>query len=123
MSHQTHGHTPARAAWDPESFRFFLLSRYLVQTVKEERIIFIIDEAQFVDMASWTFMEKLVQMVPVFLIMSLSPFVGLPCAAASAIMKNRNTTYVTLGPVQPHDIRNKVCLDLNVRSIPKELDT
>ncbi|KAI4590217.1 hypothetical protein MJG53_001266 [Ovis ammon polii x Ovis aries] len=91
--------------------------------MKEERIIFIIDEGQFIDSASWTFMEKLIRSVPIFIIMSLSPFVNTPCAAASAIMKNRNTTYVTLGPVQPKDILNKVCLDLSVRGIPKELDT
>ncbi|NP_001075622.1 adenylate cyclase type 10 [Oryctolagus cuniculus] len=99
-----------------------LFMKILEQTVKEERIIFIIDEAQFVDYASWIFMEKLIRTVPIFIIMSLSPFTEIPCAAASAIMKNRNTTYVTLGAVQPNDIRNKVCLDLNVSSIPKELD-
>ncbi|XP_040307697.1 adenylate cyclase type 10 isoform X4 [Herpailurus yagouaroundi] len=93
------------------------------KTVKEERIIFIIDEGQFVDAASWSFLEKLIRTIPIFIIMSLSPFVDIPCAAASAIMKNRNTTYVTLGAVQPKDIRNKVCLDLDVRGIPKELDT
>ena len=91
--------------------------------MKEERIIFIIDEGQFIDSASWTFMEKLIRSVPIFIIMSLSPFVNIPCAAASAIMKNRNTTYVTLGSVQPKDILNKVCLDLSVRGIPIELDT
>ncbi|KAM9692794.1 adenylate cyclase type 10 isoform 2-T2 [Dama dama] len=100
-----------------------LFMKILEQTVKEERIIFIIDEGQFIDSASWTFMEKLIRSVPIFIIMSLSPFVNIPCAAASAIMKNRNTTYVTLGPVQPKDILNKVCLDLSVRGIPKELDT
>lgn len=91
--------------------------------MKEERIIFIIDEGQFIDSASWTFMEKLIRSVPIFIIMSLSPFIDIPCAAARAIMKNRNTTYVILGAVQPKDILNKVCLDLNVRGIPKELDT
>uniref|UniRef100_A0A8C8XAY2 Adenylate cyclase type 10 n=1 Tax=Panthera leo TaxID=9689 RepID=A0A8C8XAY2_PANLE len=100
-----------------------LFMKILEQTVKEERIIFIIDEGQFVDAASWSFMEKLIRTIPIFIIMSLSPFVDIPCAAASAIMKNRNTTYVTLGAVQPKDIRNKVCLDLDVRGIPKELDT
>uniref|UniRef100_A0A8D1XN50 Adenylate cyclase type 10 n=1 Tax=Sus scrofa TaxID=9823 RepID=A0A8D1XN50_PIG len=97
-----------------------LFMKILEQTVKEERIIFIIDEGQFIDSASWTFMEKLIRSVPIFIIMSLSPF--MPCAAASAIMKNRNTTYITLGAMQPKDIRNKVCLDLSVTGIPKELD-
>ncbi|XP_037681356.1 adenylate cyclase type 10 [Choloepus didactylus] len=100
-----------------------LFMKILEQTVKEERIIFIIDEAQFVDSASWAFMEKLIRTVPIFIIMSLSPFFDMPCAAANAILKNRNTTYVTLGAVQPKDIRNKICLDLSVSSIPKELDT
>ncbi|XP_008573802.1 PREDICTED: adenylate cyclase type 10 [Galeopterus variegatus] len=99
-----------------------LFMKILEQTVKEERIIFIIDEAQFVDSTSWAFMEKLIQTIPIFIIMSLSPFIDMPCAAASAIMKNRNTTFVSLGAVQPKDICSKVCLDLNVSSIPKELD-
>ncbi|XP_012584365.1 PREDICTED: adenylate cyclase type 10 [Condylura cristata] len=99
-----------------------LFMKILEQTVKEERIIFIIDESQFVDTTSWAFMEKLIRTLPIFIIMSLSPFTNNPCEAASAIMKNRNTTYVTLGPVQPKDIRNKACLDLNVQGIPKELD-
>ncbi|XP_012513197.1 PREDICTED: adenylate cyclase type 10 [Propithecus coquereli] len=99
-----------------------LFMKILEQTVKEEKIIFIIDEAQFVDSTSWAFIEKLIRNVPIFIIMSLAPFLGNPCAAAHAILKNRNTTYVTLGAVQPKDIHNKVCLDLNVSSIPKELD-
>lgn len=104
----------------PTAFVFLFL--YLVQTVKQERVIFIIDEAQFVDKTSWAFLEKLIQNVPIFIIMSLSPFLDVPCEAASAIIKNRNTTYITIGAVQPTDIRNKVCLDLNVKGIPKELD-
>ncbi|XP_004589196.2 adenylate cyclase type 10 isoform X4 [Ochotona princeps] len=99
-----------------------LFMKILEQTVKEERVIFIIDEAQLVDYASWIFMEKLIRTIPIFIIMSLSPFTEVPCAAASAIMKNRYTTYITLGAVQPKDIRSKVYMDLNVTSIPKELD-
>nr|XP_024652137.1 LOW QUALITY PROTEIN: adenylate cyclase type 10 [Macaca nemestrina] len=99
-----------------------LFMKILEQTVKEEWIIFIIHEAQFVDSTSWRFMEKLIRTLPIFIIMSLCPFVDIPCAAASAIMKNRNTTYITVGAVQPNDITNKICLDLNVSCIPKELD-
>ncbi|XP_045694582.1 adenylate cyclase type 10 [Phyllostomus hastatus] len=99
-----------------------LFMKILEKTVKQERIIFIIDEGQFVDPASWAFLEKLIQTVPIFIIMSLSPFSETPCPSASTIIKNRNTTYITLGAVQPSDIRNKVCLDLNVKGIPKDLD-
>ncbi|KAM6217259.1 adenylate cyclase type 10 [Rhynchocyon petersi] len=100
-----------------------LFMKILEQTVKEERVIFIIDEAQFVDSVSWTFLEKLIRTVPIFIIMSLSPFIRMPCVAASAILKNRNTTYVTLGAIQPKDILNKICFDLNVIGIRKELDS
>ncbi|XP_032147386.1 adenylate cyclase type 10 [Sapajus apella] len=100
-----------------------LFMKILEQIVKEERIIFIIDEAQYVDPTSWAFMEKLIRTVPIFIIMSLCPFVEIPCAAATAIMKNRNTTYITIGPIQPDDICTKVCLYLNVSSISNELDS
>ena len=95
----------------------------LFQTVREERIIFIIDEAQFVDGTSWAFIEKLIRSMPIFIVMSLAPFSEVPCAAANAIMKNRNTTYITLGTMQPQEIRDKVCVDLSVSSIPRELDS
>lgn len=108
---------------NPSPTAFFFLFLDHVQKVKEERIIFIIDEAQFVDSASWAFMEKLIRTIPIFIIMSLSPFLDTVCAAANAIIKNRNTTYVTVGALQPEDIRNKVCLDLNVEGIPRELDS
>ncbi|XP_055480586.1 adenylate cyclase type 10 [Psammomys obesus] len=100
-----------------------LFMKILEQTVREERIIFIIDEAQFVDGASWAFIEKLTRSMPIFIVMSLSPFTDPPCAAASAILKNRNTTYITLGAMQPQEIRDKVCVDLSVSSIPRELDS
>lgn len=91
--------------------------------MKEEKIIFIIDEAQFVDETSWAFIEKLIRCMPIFIIMSLTPFPDIPCAAASAIMKNRNTTYIAVGRMQPQEIRDKVCVDLSVSSIPTELDS
>ncbi|KAI5127386.1 Adenylate Cyclase Type 10 [Manis pentadactyla] len=106
-----------------KKFYCILNDIFYVQTVKEERIIFIIDEGQFVDLASWAFLEKLLQTAPTFLIMALSPFTDAPCAAASTVMRSRNTTHVILGAMQPTDICHKVCLDLSVRSIPKELDS
>ncbi|XP_023562081.1 adenylate cyclase type 10 [Octodon degus] len=99
-----------------------LFMKILEKTVRSERVILIIDEAQFVDKTSWLFMEKLIQTVPVYIIMALSTGIEELCASATNIMKNRNTTYVTLGAVQSKDIRNKTCYDLNVSSISRELD-
>ncbi|ELW67239.1 Adenylate cyclase type 10 [Tupaia chinensis] len=93
-----------------------------LQTVIEERIILIVDEAQFVDSASWVFMERVIRTLPIFIIMSLSPFEHAPCAAARAVIENRHTTYIALGTIQPKDIRSKACLDLSVSGISKELD-
>nr|XP_020830303.1 adenylate cyclase type 10 isoform X7 [Phascolarctos cinereus] len=99
-----------------------LFMNVLKETSKDEKLIFIIDEAQYIDITSWEFLEKLIQKLNVFLIMSLSPFTNTPCQSAIAIMKNRNTTYIIIGEISSKDIRSKVCLDLNVASIPKELE-
>ncbi|XP_074122612.1 adenylate cyclase type 10 [Sminthopsis crassicaudata] len=99
-----------------------LFMNILKETSKTEKLIFIIDEAQYIDIISWEFLEQLIQKLNVFLIMSLSPFVDAPCKSADAIMKNRNTTYVVIGEISSKDIRSKVCLDLSVASIPKELE-
>ncbi|XP_028936584.1 adenylate cyclase type 10 isoform X4 [Ornithorhynchus anatinus] len=99
-----------------------LFTHVLEREAKQEKIIFIIDEAQFIDETSWNFMERVLQRIPIFFILSLSPFFDVPCDAAQAIMKSRDTTYMVLGEMTPADIRAKVCLDLNVASIPKELE-
>uniref|UniRef100_A0A6I8PF78 Adenylate cyclase type 10 n=1 Tax=Ornithorhynchus anatinus TaxID=9258 RepID=A0A6I8PF78_ORNAN len=99
-----------------------LFTHVLERVTKQEKIIFIIDEAQFIDETSWNFMERVLQRIPIFFILSLSPFFDVPCDAAQAIMKSRDTTYMVLGEMTPADIRAKVCLDLNVASIPKELE-
>uniref|UniRef100_A0A4X2JZ02 Adenylate cyclase type 10 n=1 Tax=Vombatus ursinus TaxID=29139 RepID=A0A4X2JZ02_VOMUR len=99
-----------------------LFMNILKETSKEEKLIFIIDEAQYIDITSWEFLEKLIQKLNVFLIMSLSPFANTPCQSAIAIMKNRNTTYIIIGEISSKDIQSKVCLDLNVASISKELE-
>ncbi|XP_066117194.1 adenylate cyclase type 10-like isoform X1 [Saccopteryx bilineata] len=99
-----------------------LFMKILEKIAKQERMIFMIDEGQFMDSASWAFLEKLIQNVPVFIIMTLSPFIELPCLAASAIMRNRHTTYIALGAMQPGDICKKVCLDLGVTGISTELE-
>ncbi|XP_036611380.1 adenylate cyclase type 10 [Trichosurus vulpecula] len=99
-----------------------LFMNILKQTNKGEKLIFIIDDAQYIDITSWKFLEMLIQKLNVFLIMSLCPFIDTPCKSASAIMKNRNTTYIVIGEMSPKDIQSKVCLDLNVASITKEVE-
>ncbi|XP_016285424.1 adenylate cyclase type 10 isoform X8 [Monodelphis domestica] len=99
-----------------------LFMNILSETSREEKLIFIIDESQHIDIASWKFMEELIRKVSVFFILALSPFLETPCKAASAIMKNRNTTFVMIGEISSKDMLSKVCFDLHVVSIPKELE-
>ncbi|XP_074078020.1 adenylate cyclase type 10 isoform X2 [Macrotis lagotis] len=99
-----------------------LFMHILSETIKVEKLIFVIDEAQYIDTTSWEFLEKLIQELTVFIILALSPFIDPPCKSASSIMKNRNTTYAIIGEISLKDMRSKVCFDLSVNSIPKELE-
>uniref|UniRef100_A0A674JG90 Guanylate cyclase domain-containing protein n=1 Tax=Terrapene triunguis TaxID=2587831 RepID=A0A674JG90_9SAUR len=67
-------------------------------------LIFIIDEAQYIDAASWDFLAKLLSSVPVFIVLSLSPFASkelLPCASAQGITKSPKTAGVVLQELEP----------------------
>uniref|UniRef100_A0A8C4VNK0 Orc1-like AAA ATPase domain-containing protein n=1 Tax=Gopherus evgoodei TaxID=1825980 RepID=A0A8C4VNK0_9SAUR len=72
--------------------------------VKEATLVFIIDEAQYMDAASWDFLAKLLLSVPIFIVLSLSPFASkelLPCASAQGIMKSPKTAGVVLQELEP----------------------
>uniref|UniRef100_A0A7M4EB99 Adenylate cyclase 10 n=1 Tax=Crocodylus porosus TaxID=8502 RepID=A0A7M4EB99_CROPO len=96
----------------------------ILQTVN--LLIFVIDEAQFIDSASWEYLENLLSKVPIFMIMALSPFhyrARQPCPSAVNIIKSPQTTYVQLRELKPSVILQKACQDLGVVSIPRELET
>lgn len=99
---------------------------FLFQAVKKDLLIFVIDEAQFIDSASWEYLENLLSKVPIFMIMALSPFhyrARQPCPSAVNIIKSPQTTYVQLRELKPSVILQKACQDLGVVSIPRELET
>ncbi|CAI5776518.1 adenylate cyclase type 10 [Podarcis lilfordi] len=103
-----------------------ILVNILKNAVMKEVLIFVIDEAQFMDPASWDFLENLLSDIGIFVVMSLSPSPRkgrLPCAAAARLMSSEDTTYVQLRELTPSVIVQKACQDLGVVSIARELET
>ncbi|XP_050809746.1 adenylate cyclase type 10-like [Gopherus flavomarginatus] len=89
--------------WE-ETFYCVFNNQFLVKAAEEATLIFIIDEAQYMDAASWDFLAKLLSSVPIFIVLSLSPFASkelLPCASAQGIMKSPKTAGVVLQELEP----------------------
>ncbi|XP_060089030.1 adenylate cyclase type 10-like [Heteronotia binoei] len=103
-----------------------ILGKILFKASEKETIIFVIDEAQFIDSASWEFLDKLVLNVPIFMVLSLSPFDQRRqplCSAAARILGSPANTYIRLKELTPAVIAQKACQDLGVVSIARELET
>ncbi|XP_050818934.1 adenylate cyclase type 10 [Gopherus flavomarginatus] len=107
-----------------EEMELFLV-KILQKAVEKDILIFVIDEAHFIDLASWEFLDNLLSRIPVFMVMSLSPpsrQARLPCVSAANIINSAKTTYVKLRELKPSVILQKACQDLGVVSIPRELE-
>nr|XP_060630310.1 adenylate cyclase type 10 [Anolis sagrei ordinatus] len=103
-----------------------ILVKILENAVEKEVLILVIDEAQFIDSASWDFLDNLLQKVPIFIVMSSSPINTkgkLPCLTAAKILHSPDTTYIHLRELTPSVIIQKACQDLGVVSIARELET
>ncbi|KAM6453968.1 adenylate cyclase type 10 [Liasis olivaceus] len=103
-----------------------MLLKILVNAAEKEVLIFAIDEAQFIDKASWDFLDNLLKCVPIFVVMALSPINikgRLLCFSAAQILNSPNTTFVQLRELTPSVIIQKACQDLGVVSITRELET
>ncbi|XP_032624747.1 adenylate cyclase type 10-like [Chelonoidis abingdonii] len=103
-----------------------LYLRVLRKAAEEATLIFVIDEAQYMDAASWDFLAKLLSNVPVLIVLSLSPFASkelLPCASAQGIMKSPKTTAAVLQELEPSILLEMARQALGVVSIPREMET
>ncbi|XP_065450290.1 adenylate cyclase type 10-like isoform X3 [Chrysemys picta bellii] len=97
----------------------------ILQKVVENILIFVIDEAHFIDPASWEFLDNLLSSIPVFMVMSLSPpgrQAWPTCVSAAKIINSTKTTYVQLRELKPSVILQKACEDLRVVSVSRELE-
>ncbi|POI26237.1 hypothetical protein CIB84_010013, partial [Bambusicola thoracicus] len=86
--------------------------------------IFFVDNAHFLDSASWSIMWPLLQSVTVLMVMSLAP--GHNRAedifkAATDSTTSKRITCLRLEGLKASDVVRKACQELGVRSIPREL--
>ncbi|XP_032082714.1 adenylate cyclase type 10 [Thamnophis elegans] len=103
-----------------------ILLNVLINAAEKEVIIFAIDEAQYIDKASWDFLDNLLKSVPIFIVMALSPLNHkgrILCSSAAQILNSPNTTFIRLRELSPSVIIQKACQDLGVVSIARELET
>nr|XP_056700692.1 adenylate cyclase type 10-like [Euleptes europaea] len=103
-----------------------ILVKILWQASEKETIIFVIDEAHFIDSTSWDFLEKLLINVPIIMALSMSPFEQrrqLLSNTAARILARMTNTYIRLKELTPAVIVQKACQDLGVVSIARELET
>ncbi|XP_048338489.1 adenylate cyclase type 10 [Sphaerodactylus townsendi] len=103
-----------------------ILVKILKKASEKEIIIFVIDDAHFIDSTSWDFLHMLLDCVPIFLVISLSPFEQrrqLLCSTAAQLLANTTNTYCRLKELTPAVVVQKACQDLGVVSIARELET
>ncbi|XP_026537629.1 adenylate cyclase type 10 [Notechis scutatus] len=103
-----------------------MLLKILINAAEKEVLIFAIDEAQFIDKASWDFLDNLLKNVPIFVVMALSPINHKGrtlCSSATQILNSPSTTFIKLRELSPSIIIQKACQDLGVVSITRELET
>ncbi|XP_054836317.1 adenylate cyclase type 10-like [Eublepharis macularius] len=100
--------------------------KILQHAAEKETTIFVIDGAQFIDSTSWEYLEKLLRSLPIFIVLSFSPFEHkrhLLCSAPGRILASTANTYIRLKELCPTVIVQKACQDLGVVSIARELET
>uniref|UniRef100_A0ACB8FZT2 Uncharacterized protein n=1 Tax=Sphaerodactylus townsendi TaxID=933632 RepID=A0ACB8FZT2_9SAUR len=103
-----------------------VLIKVLERGAEKDTLIWVIDEGQFIDSASWDFLDKVLRSIPILVIMSLSPseYSGLVlCSTATQILGSMANTYIKLKELTPDVIVQKACQDLGVISITRELET
>ncbi|KAM9264318.1 adenylate cyclase type 10-like [Morus bassanus] len=99
-------------------------AKVLEKAIGGEFGIFVIDNAHFIDPASWSIMSPVLRNVSLFMVMSLAPGYARTesfCKAAADETMSHNITYLHLDKLKPSAVVQKVCQDLGVVSISRDL--
>uniref|UniRef100_A0A8D1H990 Guanylate cyclase domain-containing protein n=1 Tax=Sus scrofa TaxID=9823 RepID=A0A8D1H990_PIG len=88
----------------------------------ETPLIFLIDEAQYMDAASWEFLGTLLSSVPIIMVMTLTPAFTL-CGWARHFLQSPQATLVPISKLAATSLLRMACWELGVVSIPQELQT
>uniref|UniRef100_A0A3Q2LLW3 Adenylate cyclase type 10-like n=1 Tax=Equus caballus TaxID=9796 RepID=A0A3Q2LLW3_HORSE len=88
--------------------------------VRETPLIFLIDEAQYMDAASWEFWGTLLSSVPIIMVMTLTlPFTL--CGWAQHFLQSPQAVLVPISKLAATSLLRMACWELGVVSIPQEL--
>nr|XP_040138543.1 adenylate cyclase type 10-like isoform X3 [Ictidomys tridecemlineatus] len=93
---------------------------FFVKAVRETPLIFLIDEAQYMDAASWEFLGTLLSSVPIIMVMTLTPPVTL-CGWAQHFLQSPQAILVPISKLAATSLLRMACWELGVVSIPQEL--
>ncbi|XP_006860647.1 PREDICTED: adenylate cyclase type 10-like [Chrysochloris asiatica] len=93
---------------------------FFVKAVRERPLIFLIDEAQYMDAASWEFLGTLLSSVPIIMAMTLTPIFTL-CGWAQHFLKSPQATLVPISMLAATSLFRMACWELGVVSMPPEL--
>ncbi|XP_047652667.1 adenylate cyclase type 10-like isoform X2 [Phacochoerus africanus] len=96
------------------------LLQVLQKAVRETPLIFLIDEAQYMDAASWEFLGTLLSSVPIIMVMTLTPAFTL-CGWARHFLQSPQATLVPISKLAATSLLRMACWELGVVSIPQEL--
>nr|XP_008525302.1 PREDICTED: adenylate cyclase type 10-like isoform X2 [Equus przewalskii] len=92
----------------------------LQKAVRETPLIFLIDEAQYMDAASWEFWGTLLSSVPIIMVMTLTlPFTL--CGWAQHFLQSPQAVLVPISKLAATSLLRMACWELGVVSIPQEL--
>ncbi|XP_050769781.1 adenylate cyclase type 10-like [Gymnogyps californianus] len=99
-------------------------AKVLEKVIGGEFGIFVIDNAHFIDPASWSIMSPVLRNVSLFMVVSLAPGYARTesfCKAAADNTTSPKITYLHLDELKPSAVVQKVCQELGVVSIPRDL--
>nr|XP_012616231.1 adenylate cyclase type 10-like isoform X3 [Microcebus murinus] len=99
---------------------FFI--QVLQEAVRETPLIFLIDEAQYMDAASWEFLGTLLSSVPIIMVMTLTSTFTL-CGWAQHFLQSPQAVFVSISKLATTSLLRMACWELGVVSIPPELQT
>nr|XP_014333914.1 PREDICTED: adenylate cyclase type 10 [Bos mutus] len=95
---------------------------FFVKAVRETPLIFLIDEAQYIDAASWEFLGTLLSGVPIIMVMTLTTTSTL-CGQAQHFLQSPPAVLVPISKLAATSLLRMACWELGVVSIPQELQT
>ncbi|XP_033119981.1 adenylate cyclase type 10-like [Anneissia japonica] len=100
-----------------------LLMRIVSQFTTEHSILFVIDDAHYIDKDSWDFLADLTQTPQVMCVLSMRPFTKeyQPSASAKGVLSGKRVVKIRLRGLKSDQMASLACQLLDVKRVPIEL--